>query len=314
MQQQRELLSGQGPPKYIMPLEWVKQMIYQVQQANYMFKAWLSGQLPNSGAPRPPIPGPSQQQPGAPGGVAPPQMPAMANQQRANVAIPHPPTMSAIPPPSAASPPAPPVHTPSATAMSPRATGTPIQKKPTPKPVDGSSAPTPTHAANSPQTPQTPKTKPAQAKKPPQPKPRKASKIAPNPTPGPSEVKAPSTPAASTPAPSAPTPDATAGTKRPREEDASTPAGAAPAPAAKKIKTEWDEAASDVLAKRQADADNVKTDDDAMKFVSQMTSWLDQMGDQDGNASESIARELADVLWPVRGQGSFDTAGLYPRA
>ena len=33
VQQQRELLSGQGPRKYFMPLQSVKNMIHQVQQA-----------------------------------------------------------------------------------------------------------------------------------------------------------------------------------------------------------------------------------------------------------------------------------------
>ena len=317
--QQRDLLLHHNPPKYIMPLEWVRQMISQVQQANLMFRAWVGGHFPN-GAARPPAAGPSQP-PGGQGGPSgapqPGQMPQAA--QRVPISsVPQPPTSHPVPSaptPDASSPAAPPPHTPAAT--SPPFIGTPIQKKPTPKPAaESSSAPTPTHAA-SPQTPQTPKVKAAAVKPKPKPQPRKPSKsIAPaaaSPSAGPSETKPPVTPAAATPAASASTPDASTSLKRSREEDPSTPAGPLVAPAAKKIKTEWDDSPSEVFKKREADLDNVKSDDDAIKFFDQMASWLNQVSsDGDGrdgsNSMQTIARELEDILqaYPtVPDDGSF---------
>ena len=323
VQQQRELLSGQGPRKYFMPLQSVKNMIHQVQQANFMFEAWLKGQLPGGAAARlsmtnsgQPPSGPSGSGMAAQAGQM-PQMPPQHPRMPGPSNVPQPPVPQSVlsaHTPAASSPPAPPAHTPSATSP-PFAASTPILKKPTPKPPAESSAPTPTHAANSPQTPQTPKTKPATAKKP-APKPRKASKVAA--AASPAEPKIPTTPAAApaTPAASAPTPDASAGTKRPREEDASAPAAASTAaPASKKIKTEWDELPSDAALKRAAEAENIKTDDDAVKFFDQMTSWLSQMsGDcegRDGSSSlQTIARELDDILQAY--PGAPDDNGLPP--
>ena len=43
-------------------------------------------------------------------------------------------------------------------------------------------------------------------------------------------------------------------------------------PSAKKIKTEWGDASSDTLLKQQAETDSVKTDEDTVKFLRQMSS------------------------------------------
>ncbi|KAI0714422.1 hypothetical protein C8T65DRAFT_644276 [Cerioporus squamosus] len=299
VQQQRELLSGQGPPRYIMPLELVRSMTSQVHAAERMFKGMLSSMFPGqNGAPRPQMGAPGQPGAGAPTPAQQHgQMPTV--QQRHLPHPPHPPTVQSIPslPAQAASSPAvPPAHTPSA-ASPPLVTGTPILKKPTPKPTaETPSAATPTHTVNSPQTPKSPRTKP---KPKPVPKPRKAStKVtsaaanAASPSAGPSEPKPPATPA--TPA-NAPTPDSV-GSKRAREEDATALSTAAAAPAAKKIKTEWDEPPSDAMSKRQQEADAVKTDDDAVKFFEQMSSWLNQVTNNEGEAGESLKTEIADSL------------------
>ena len=72
----------------------------------------------------------------------------------------------------------------------------------------------------------------------------------------------------------------------------------AAAPAAKKIKTGWDDSPSDLMVKWQADADAAKTNDDAVKFIDQMPSWLTQMegdGQEPGGSLQTIARELRYV-------------------
>ncbi|KAI9066120.1 hypothetical protein FKP32DRAFT_1589998 [Trametes sanguinea] len=273
-------------------------MAKQVQAAADAFKAFVSMSMPNGHAqPGAPAPGQQQQQSMIPHGQPRPGLPMPQQPQ----VVPAP-----APPPSA--PAASPAVAPSAT---------PIQKKPTPKPpaensaptpsasaaTPAASAPTPTHIVSSPQTPKSPRNKPTPKPKQP-PKPRKVSVKAPPATPsapsaataaspaaGPSETKPPATPA--TPA-SAPTPDASAGTKRQREEEpAAASTSAAAQPAAKKIKTEWDEPPSDILAKRQAQADAVKTEDEAVKFFEQMSSWLNQEGE------ESLKSEIADSLQEI---------------
>lgn len=72
-------------------------------------------------------------------------------------------------------------------------------------------------------------------------------------------------------------------------------AAAAAAPAAKKIKTEFDEPTSDAMAKRQAEADAIKTDDEAAKFFEQMSHWLNQVTNE-GDTGESLKTEIADSL------------------
>lgn len=282
-----------------MPLDLVRSMINQVHGADRMFKQMLASMFPGgvpSGPPRPSAggqPGPSAPPPAQQG-----PMPGM--QQPRAPHPPHPPTVQpipSVPAQPASSPAAPPAHTPSATSP-PFVTGTPILKKPTPKPTaETPSAATPTHVVNSPQTPKSPRTKP---KPKPVAKPRKPStKVTPvanaaSPSAGPSEIKPPATPAA-TPA-NAPTPDSVGSHKRPREDDVAVLSAAAAAPAAKKIKTEWDEPPSDAMTKRQQEADAVKTDDDAMKFFEQMTSWLNQVTNNEGESGESLKAEIADSL------------------
>ncbi|KAI0366315.1 hypothetical protein BV20DRAFT_972041 [Pilatotrama ljubarskyi] len=290
VQQQRELLSGNAP-RYFMSLDSIKMMMKQVQAAAEAFKNYVANM--SNGASMPPA------QPGAPGQPGPSML------QR-------PPTMQIQQPPVVPSlPPGPP---PSKAVVAPHSVPTPIQKKPTPKPqaespsaptpaaaTPATGAPTPTHMS-SPQTPKSPRNKPAPKPKQP-PKPRRVSAKPPPATPtavpaspaaGPSETKPPATPAA--PA-SAPTPDASAGSKRPREEEPAAPSSSAAAqPAAKKIKTDWDEPPSDTLTKRQEQADAVKTDEDAIKFIEQMSNWLSQV---EGDGQDSLKSEIADSLGEI---------------
>ncbi|KAI0329267.1 hypothetical protein GY45DRAFT_1371691 [Cubamyces sp. BRFM 1775] len=301
VQQQRELLSS-GVPKYFLPLDAIKGMMKQVQSAAEAFKAFVLSAQQNAVASASGVQF-------APNGAM--QRPTPIPPTHMNVNQPQP---APIAPPA----PAPVVAPASSPAVAP------IQKKPTPKPhaephavsasaatpaanvpstsaaTPAASAPTPTHVVSSPQTPKSPKAKPAaKAKQPP--KPRKASvktatastpvaAPAASPAAGPSEAKPPATPA--TPA-SAPTPDASAGSKRPREEEVMVPSAAAPAqPAAKKMKTEFDDPPNNSQAQRQAQADEVKNGDDAVKFFEQISDWLTQM---DGT-QESINTEIADSL------------------
>ena len=289
-----------------MPLELVRSMINQVQSAERVFKGMVSTMVHGpAGAQRPPMGGPSQMGPGGPGQMAsgapaPVQHAPMpgAHQHPRHPQPPHPPPVQpSLPAQAAPSPAAPPAHTPSA-ASPPLAASTPILKRPTPKPTaETPSAATPTHTVNSPQTPKSPRNKSVPKPKP-VPKTRKPStKVTPasaaSPSAGPSEIKPPATPAA-TPA-NAPTPDSV-GSKRAREEDAAAlSAAAAAAPAAKKIKTEFDEPTSDAMAKRQAEADAIKTDDEAAKFFEQMSHWLNQVTNE-GDTGESLKTEIADSL------------------
>lgn len=299
MQQQRDQLSN-GSQRYFLPLETIKQMIRQVQSAADAFKSYVlamtplgqaagqQGQQGQQGPPGPPGPGPQ----GMPHAV--PQRPQIPQN-------PHPPAVA---------------HpAPSGSASSPIvvSAATPIQKRPTPKPIaetpsaptpsasaatPAASAPTPTHAVSSPQTPKSPRNKPVtKAKQPP--KPRRVSKVPPSASAGPSaaspaaDAKPPATPA--TPA-SAPTPESTSSSKRQREDEPATPSTSVAAPpAAKKIKMEFDEPPNDVLAKRQAEADAVKTDEEAIKFFEQMSNWLNQVTSED-DGQDSLKTHIADHL------------------
>ncbi|KAJ8483459.1 hypothetical protein ONZ51_g4680 [Trametes cubensis] len=303
VQQQQQLLSS-GVPKYFLPLDTVKGMIKQVQSAAEAFKTFVinaqqnvvassGGQFMLNGAMQRPTP------------IPPAHM---------NVSQPRPPPIAppaAVPVPASASSPA----------------VAPIQKKPTPKPhaephaapasaatpanvppasaaTPAASALTPTHVVSSPQAPKSPKAKPTVKTKQP-PKPRKASvktaaastpaaAPAASPAAGPSEARPPATPA--TPA-SAPILDVSVGMKWLREEEVTVPSAAAPAqPAAKKIKTEFDDTPSDSLAQRQAQADGVKSEDEAVKFFAQLSNWLSQMDGSQKSINSEIAGSLDEIL------------------
>ncbi|KAL1936959.1 hypothetical protein VTO73DRAFT_3254 [Trametes versicolor] len=185
----------------------------------------------------------------------------------------------------------------SGTASSPIAVSaaTPIQKTPTPKPIaetppaptpsasaatPAASAPTPTDVVSSLQTPKSPRNKPA----------TKAKAIKATPAP---DVKSPATPA--TPA-STPPPESTSSSKRQREDEPATPSTSVAARlVVKKIKMEFDEPPSDVLAKRQAEADAVQTDEEAIKFFEQMSNWLNQVTSED-DGQDSLKTHIADHL------------------
>ncbi|KAI1797459.1 hypothetical protein LXA43DRAFT_416437 [Ganoderma leucocontextum] len=282
VQQQREALAS-NPTQYYMPLQWVVAMIAQVTQTNQAFHQWVNNAMrasqpmdasqPHAGAHAPAQPGTSNLQ------IRPPAPP-----------VARPPTVQPPHTPSGMSPPGPPAHTPVASGASPQGAMTPsLSKKQTPKPSGEHASP--------PQTPKSPKNKPKSKA---QPKARKAStKVASvpsvsSPNGGSSETKAPATPAATTPA-SVPTPEPSTGSKRPREEEPAASTSSSTPPSAKKIKTEWDEVPSDALSKRQADADGAKTDEDTVKFLEQMSSWLTQIGGE-GDGQDNLKTEIAESL------------------
>ena len=284
VQQQREALAS-NPSQYYMPLQWVKAMIVQATQTNQVFHQWVNNAMRASQAAEVSQPHASTSAPTQPGPPNPQLRPPAAPVAR-------PPTAQSSVPTSALSPTGPHAHTPAASGASPQAVSTPSLSKKTPKPSgDVASASTPSHASP-PQTPKSPKNKP---KPKPQPKARKPSKVLPVPgASSPAETKPPTPAAAATPA-SAPTPEPMAGSKRPREEEPVASTSTSTPPSAKKIKTEWDDASSDTLLKRQAEADGAKTDEDTVKFLEQMSSWLTQMGGE-GDGQDSLKTEIAESL------------------
>lgn len=178
------------------------------------------------------------------------------------------------------------------------------------------SASTPIHVASSPQTPKSPSRPPpkktAKRRTKATPKPAPATIPAPaetsTSTPPPSStaapivlsVPSPAAPKPRTPAPAqAETPTPTGATKRHREDvlDSEALAGQSPP---KKVKTEWEGAPSEELVKKQEAVEAIKTDDDATKFIEQMTEMLKMYtanGDgQDVLISAEISDELEKIL------------------
>ncbi|PIL29872.1 hypothetical protein GSI_08079 [Ganoderma sinense ZZ0214-1] len=290
VQQQRDALTS-NPSQYYMPLAWVIAMQTQVTQTEQVFHQWVNSAMratqqpdanqSHTGANAAAQPGPSNQQ------IRPPAPP-----------LARPPTAQTVHTPAALSPPGPPAHTPVASGASPQGVMTPsISKKQTPKPSgDVASASTPTHVS-SPQTPKSPKNR-AKPKAPPKPrKPSTKVSSVSSPNAGPSETKAPATPAAAATPVSAPTPEPSAGSKRPREEEPIASTSTSTPPSAKKIRTDWDDAPSDAPPKR--DAEGVRTEEDPVKLLEQMSSWLE--GDGQDHLRTEIAESLDEILraYPV---------------
>ena len=104
----------------------------------------------------------------------------------------------------------------------------------------------------------------------------------------------------------APIQEAFTGSKRPREKDSFAAASTSAPPSAKKIKTKWDETPSDILPKRQAQADGAKTHEDIVKSLVQVSSWLMQIhteNDGQDNLKTEVAESLGEIL-----KGSCPTA------
>ncbi|OBZ72332.1 hypothetical protein A0H81_07506 [Grifola frondosa] len=333
--QQRELLSS-GTPKYIMNLDMIRAVTRQMQTAKDAFTNFNVNPPPENsshGFPAPPpggLAGPPAPHPQRP--IMPPQQlqpPQSIPQPSTIQPLPvQPPTVQSIPsipapPPAVPQQPPHPKKKQAAPPAESIATSTPPASTP------AANAPTPTHVAHSPRTPKSPRTKAASKPKP-APR-RKASKVTSTPTVAPATIPAPAaapqpasasastsahafapTPvpaSVSTPAP-APTPDVKpstpaatpggnveVGTKRPREEELPSSSTSIGAPPAKKIKKEWTEPPSDVFAKRQEEADSIKTEDDATKFFEQMSDLLKMVSSGEADeGQEQLTMEIAGTL------------------
>jgi hypothetical protein len=157
---------------------------------------------------------------------------------------------------------------------------------PTPPPIPVASTPTPQAAtpsitAPSPQTPKSPKGKAAPKPKPPVR--RKAStKTNSVETPTPAHTVA-STPTSSTPL------DAKGGGKRARDDDTDAPTpGVISAPSPKRVKPDWEGPPNEEARKRDEQAENVKTDEQAMKLFEHVTKFIDENPESAEAASNAL--------------------------
>jgi len=180
--------------------------------------------------------------------------------------------------PAQASVPPSPSNPPAATAVAtpPPAASTPAASVATPQ----------TQTAGSPQTPKSPKPKVAARPKV-QPRIKKSS----------SSAKGAATPEA-TPAP-------VVGVKRPPEDDSAAVSALTPpeammsnAPSPKKVKTEWEGDPSEALLKRQQEIDNIKTEEDAMAFLSRVLEYANQDTGTHSDIAASLDLILAGVAQP----------------
>ena len=156
---------------------------------------------------------------------------------------------------------------------------------PTPPPIPTASTPTPQAAtpgitAPSPQTPKSPKGK--AAVKPKAPARRKGSTKANNvETPTPAHTVA-STPTSSTPV------DAKGGGKRIRDDDTDATPGVSSAPSPKRVKPDWEGPPNEEARKRDEQAENVKTDEQAMALFEHVTKFIDENPESAEAASNAL--------------------------
>ena len=176
---------------------------------------------------------------------------------------------------------------------------------PTPPPVPTASTPTPQAAtpgmtAPSPQqTPKSPKVK--VAGKPPKPPTRRKVSAKTN------SLEPASTPAvASTPTSSTPV-DTKGGVKRTREDeiDGATP-GVASAPSPKRVKSDWEGPPNEEVRKRDEQAENVKTDEQALAFFETVTKFIDE----NPESAEAASNALDEILRTYPSAPDIDNAAM----
>src|SRR6266849_4709825 len=212
------------------------------------------------------------------------------------------PFAQSVPPtaPPATAPGSRPPHAASAASLQPAHRKKPSQAQaistPTPPPIPVASTPTPQAAtpsitAPSPQTPKSPKGKAAPKQKPPAR--RKASAKANS-----VETQTPAHTVASTPTSSTPL-DAKGGGKRARDDDTDAPTpGVTSAPSPKRVKPDWEGPPNEEVRKRDEQAENVKTDDQAMKLFEHVTKFIDEnpeSAEAASNALDAILRTYPSV-------------------
>ena len=257
--------------RYVLELHTIRGMIQEADNMDKGLKTVLGIRSPGSMMPSVP------QQPPQPA-------PTIA----AQFAPPVPPTAStAVPRPPHAGP-SQPAHRKKPSQSQPLGT---TLSSPTPPLIPSSSTPapqpaTPSIPAPSPQTPKSPKPKPTQKPKQ-QPRRKVSTKTNSVGTPAPTPA-----PAASTPTPSTPV-DVKGGAKRGREDetDAPTP-GVLSAPSPKRAKPDWEGPPNEEARKRDEEAENVKTDEQAMAFFEHFTKLIDE----NPESAEAASNALEEIL------------------
>ena len=276
-------------PRYVLELHTIRGMIQEADNMDKGLKTVLGGL------------GIRPQGPMMPSTPQPPQ-------PTAQFASPVPPT--APPAPTAMSRP-PPLHRkkpsqsqpPGATLSSPTPPLIPSTSTPTPQVT------TPGITAPSPQTSKSPKQKPApKPKQPPRRKVSTKTNSVGTPTPAP----APSTPTSSTPV------DGKGGAKRVREDetDAPTP-GVQSAPSPKRAKPDWEGPPNEEARKRDEEAENVKTDDQAIALFQHVAKFIDEnpeSAEAASNALDAILRTCptGPEMDDSRGAPSLNFPDLQP--
>ena len=174
---------------------------------------------------------------------------------------------------------------------------------PTPPPAPTVSTPTPQAAtpsftAPSPQTPKSPKGKPA-AK--PKTQGRRKTTTKANSLESAAAPAVVSTPASSTPV------DAKGGVKRAREDDVdgATP-GVASAPSPKRVKSDWEGPPNEEARKRDEQAENVKSDEQAMAFFETVTKFIDE----NPESAEAASNALDEILRTYPSAPEIDDAAM----
>jgi hypothetical protein len=256
-------------PRYVLELHTIRGMIQEADNMDKGLKAVIQRTQAHLMAPGgiPSVPQPPPQPPSAAGNAlfAPP------------VPLPAPPAPAVSRPPHA-----PPLQTHRKKPSQAQA----AISTPTPPPMPTASTPTPQAGtpgitAPSPQTPKSPKGK--AAAKPKAPTRRKGSTKANNvETPTPAHTVA-STPTSSTPV------DAKGGGKRVRDDDTDAPTpGVSSAPSPKRVKPDWEGPPNEEARKRDEQAKNVKTDEQAMALFEHVTKFIDENPESAEAASNAL--------------------------
>ena len=256
-------------PRYVLELHTIRGMIQEADNMDKGLKTVLGIRSQGPMMPSAPQP-PPQPTPTIPAQFAPP-VPTVAP---APAAVPRPPHAAPLQPahrkkPSQSQPPG-------TTLSSPTPPLIPSTSTPTPQ------AMTPGITAPSPQTPKSPKPKPTtKSKQPPRRKVSTKTNSVETPTPTPA-------PAASTPTSSTPV-DGKGGAKRVREDenDAPTP-GVPSAPSPKRAKPDWEGPPNEETRKRDEEAENVKTNDQAMALFEHLTKLIDENPESAEAASNAL--------------------------
>ncbi|KAI0249895.1 hypothetical protein BJV78DRAFT_1224130 [Lactifluus subvellereus] len=278
-------------PRYILELHTIRGMIQEADNMDKGLKTVLgfgTRQSTVASGNGPPAPQQPQQPPtlGTPAPFAPPAPPAV------------PPASAAVSRP----PPLPSLQSGHRKKLSQAQVPGAAVSTPTPPPVPTASTPTPqATTAPSPQTPKSPKGKAAAKQKPPSRR-KVSAKANSFETPTTASV-VPSTPTSSTPM------DTKGGGKRVHDDDAdgATP-GAATAPSSKRVKSDWEGTPNEEVRKRDEQADNAKTDEQALAFVEHVTKFIDE----NPESAEAASNALDEILRIYPPAADIDDATMVP--